>query len=387
MDISLDAIRDEYERGQALKKRNLEAGIPEPRIVDYIGLLGKDPKRNPEDAKAWRELRDMVVHGPRLEFTFATKPRLWPWQWSSVTSKRWSCSGGTIGANLPKGGGKTEYIRRMFEAGEATNMLAYMQMPRAEKDYELNQHQSESIDKIFDSIKSVRGRLPARIPVVGLDTALPMGFGNLDARLNGGIPMGSWYNQPMHVPMEIRAKTNRNWPIQATNSELWMKAFAEALDGKIYIDLEGDMDLVGAFERLRRHVDGIVVDMPKKRGGSPQYFAFDYKMGDMQYLYNPTDRLTKLYEKARKKYKHKDAVNYLVKREKHGRKWAAKQLEEIGAAFENKKLEELRAKAKKEADEKWEKQYGDLYDIPKFSPGDYKQFAGRIDRTPKENEE
>lgn len=350
--------------------------------TDYIGLLGKDPKTDSKTAIAWREMRDMVVHGPRNEFTFATKPRLWPWQWSSVTSKRWSCSGGTIGANLPKGGGKTEYMRRLFESGETMGLHGYMNYPGMLDEvvsvspgghfdsWEPKEHQRESLaqmaQRFASDIQSVRGRLPARVPVVmGLDTALPMGFGNLNQMLTGGIPLGSWHNQPMHVPLEIRAKTTRNWPIQATNSELWLKAFAEAHEGKVYIDLEADIDLPNAMERLRRHVDGFVIDsIPKKRGSSErQLYAFDYKMGVDPYIYDTANHLTQMYEKARKKFKHfkhKDAVNYLVKREKRGRKWIAQQLEEIGAAYEKKERDELREKARAAEDAKWKKQYGDF---------------------------
>lgn len=359
----------------------------EQHPVDYIGVIGKDPKSDPEIAKAWRELRDQFVHGPRLEFTFAMKPRMWPWQ-SSVIRGVWRMKS-PVFDNWPEGGGKTEVMKRMFETGEQMNMHAYVNYPglwddlgKPDEAWPMKEHQRESLAEMAKrftyNIPVYKGLRKPRIPIL-------TGFGSLDRMLNGGIPLGSWYNQPMHVPMEIRAKTSRNWPIQATNSELWLKAFAEALDGKIYIDLEGDWDLEGTMKRLRGHVDGFVVDMPKKK--VRPYFLYDHVDGLTQYLYDPTERLTQQYEKARKKFKHKDAVNYLVKREKHNRKAVAKRLEEIGAAFENNKLEELRAKAKKEAAEKWEKQYGDCMVIPEYPLSEYKQFAGRIDRTPKESEE
>lgn len=360
------------------------------RSVDYLGVLGKDPKSDPETAKVWRELRDMVVHGPRLEFTFATKPRLWPWQWGSVTSKRWSC-GPRLHANLPKGGGKTEVMLRMFETGEKMGMHGYMNYPGLWNDLEkpegfpVREHQRESLaemaKRFTDNIPEYKGHRKTNIPIL-------TGFGSLNTMLSGGLRRGDWL-QGMggHVSPEIRAKTCRNWPIQAMNSERLMEAYAKAMEGQVYIDLEGDWDIEATMKRLRGHIDGVVVN-PNFRGGKRMPPVFQFKDGFSQYLYNPTDRLTQLYEKARKKYKHKDAVNYLVKREKHGRKLVAKQLEEIGAAYANKERDELRAKTKKAADEKWEKQYADLYDIPQFSPGDYKQFAGRIDRTPpKESEE
>lgn len=357
----------------------------EQHPVDYIGVIGKDPKSDPEIAKAWRELRDQFVHGPRLEFTFAMKPRMWPWQ-SSFTRGVWRMKSFSLD-NWPKGGGKTEMMKSMFETGEHMGMHGYMNYPGLwddlgkPDDWEMKGHQRESLaemaQRFADSMPVFNGRIKPRIPIL-------LGLG--DGLLSGGLRKGDWYSQPMHVPMEIRAKTTRNWPIQAMGSEALMEAYAKAMEGRVFIDLESDWDIEGTFDRLKRHVDGFVIDsIPKKRGGSPHGFAFDYKMG--RYIYNPADRLTKLYEKARKKYKHKDAVNYLIKREKHGRKWAAKQLEEIGAAFANKERDELRAKVKKAAGEKWEKQYADLYDIPKFSLGDYKQSAGRIDRTPKESEE
>jgi len=341
---------------------------PDDKPTDYIGLLGKDPKSDEQTAIAWREMRDMVVHGPR-QFAFAAKPRLWPWQWSSITSKRWSSSGGTIGANLPKGGGKTEVMRRMWETGEQMGMHGYMNYPGMFDDvvsvspggifeaFEPKEHQRESLaemaKRFADNIPEYKGHRKTGVPIL-------TGLHSLNTMLNGGIPLGSWLNQPMHVPMEIRAKTNRNWPIQATNSELWLKAFAEAHEGKLYIDLEADMDLEGTLERMKRNVDCFVIDRPKKRSASPYHFALDYKMGDMQYLYNPTDRLTQLYEKARKKFKHKDAVNYLVKREKNGRKWVARQLEEIGAAYEKKERAELREKVRAREDAEWKAKYGDF---------------------------
>jgi hypothetical protein len=332
--------------------------------VDYLGLLGKDPKSDSVDAKHWRELRDMVVHGPRLEFTFASKPRIWPWQWGSVTSKRWSC-GPRLHANLPKGGGKTEVIRRMFESGEEMGLHGYMNYPGLWNDLEkpegfpVREHQRESLaemaKRFTDNIPVYKGHRKNNVPIL-------TGFRSLNTMLNGGIPLGSWYDQPMHVPMEIRAKTNRNWPIQAMGSELLMEAYAKAyekhMEGRVFIDLEGDWDIEGTMNRLRRHVDGFVIDsIPKKRGGSPQHFAFDYKMG--QYMYNPADQLTQLYEKARKKFGHKDAVNHIVKRQSN-RKWAAKQLEEIGAAYAKKERDELREKARAKEDAKWKKQYGDF---------------------------
>lgn len=370
----------------------------EQHPVDYLGVIGKDPKSDPEIAKAWRELRDQFVHGPRLEFTFATKPRMWPWQSFTIRSV-WRMENPAFD-NWPKGGGKTEVMKRMFETGEQMNMHAYMNYPGLWNDERLDErlkdfdkingewpmknHQRESLaemaKRFADSIPEYKGHRKNNVPIL-------TGFRSLNTMLNGGIPLGSWYNQPMHVPMEIRAKVSRNWPIQALGSEALMEAYAKAMEGRVFIDLEGDLDIEATMKRLHRHVDGFVIDsVPNMRGSSErQLHAFDYKMG--QYLYNPLDRLTQLYEKARKKFKHKDAVNYLVKREKHGRKWVAKQLEEIGAAFENKKLEELRAKAKKEAAEKWEKQYGDCMSIPDYPLSEYKQFAGRIDRTPKESEE
>jgi hypothetical protein len=352
--------------------------------VDYIGLLGKDPKSDPETAAQWRELRDMVVHGPRLEFITRDHMNIRSWQRRVVRGVFRSTMPSFD--NLPKGIGKTEVMRSMFETGEATGMHGYMNYPGLFADLEmqdrkdsLKAHQRQGLaaaqERFYAALPTVTGRIPI---LTGLD--------GIDGLLGGGLRKGDWYAQPMHVSPEIRAKACRNWPIQAMGSDALMEAYTKAMEGRVFIDLESDWDIEGMFDRLKRHVDGFVVDsIPKKRGGSPHGFAFDYKMG--HYIYNPTDRLTQLYEKARKKYKHKDAVNYLIKREKHGRKWVAKQLEEIGAAYANKERDELRAKVKKAADEKWEKQYADLYDIPTFSPGDYKQFAGRIDRTPKESEE
>jgi hypothetical protein len=351
--------------------------------VDYIGLLGKDPKSDPETAAQWRELRDMVVHGPRLEFITRDHMNIRSWQRRVVRgvfrSKMPSFD------NLPKGIGKTEVMRSMFETGEATGMHGYMNYPGLFADLEiqdrkdsLKAHQRQGLaaaqERFYAALPTVTGRIPI---LTGLD--------GIDGLLGGGLRKGDWYAQPMHVPMEIRAKTTRNWPIQAMGSNALMEAYAKSMEGRVFTDLESDWDIEGMFDRLKRHVDGFVVDMPKNK--ARPYFLYDHVDGLTQYLYDPTERLTQQYKKARKKFKHKDAVNYLVKREKHNRKAVAKRLEEIGAAFENKKLEELRAKAKKEAAEKWEKQYGDCMSIPDYPLSEYKQLAGRIDRTPKESEE
>lgn len=361
----------------------------EQHPVDYIGVIGKDPKSDPEIAKAWRELRDQFVHGPRLEFTFAMRPRMWPWQ-SSFISGKWRMKSFALD-NWPKGGGKTEMMRRMFETGEQMGVHGYMNYPGLWNDLEkseafpLKSHQRESIadlaKRFADSIPTYKGHRRSDNPIL-------TGMRSLNEMLNGGIPKGSWYDQPMHVPQEIRAKTARNWPIQAMGSEQVMEAYRKAMEGQVFFDLEADWDIEATMKRLYSHVgalDGVgIPPVSKMRGGKTMPQLLRYSGGWAQYLYNPNDRLVLLYEKARKKYKHKDAVNYLVKREKHGRKWVVKRLEEIGAAFENKKLEEMRAKAKKEAAEKWEKLYGEFTGVPQFLPGDYMQSLGRIDRTPKE---
>jgi hypothetical protein len=342
---------------------------PDEKPTDYIGLLGKDPKSNPETAKAWRELRDMVVHGPRLEFTFATKPRLWPWQWqwSSITSKRWSCGGSSF-TNLPKGGGKTEVMRRMFDTGEELGMHGYMNYPGLFNDvhiatYEPKEHQRESLAELAkrfaDSIPSVRGKVRNNFPIVGagVDARLGMSFLSGDRMLSGGFKQGELSTIFGGLPGDTRLKIMpRVMPkyfvdMEYTPSdEEWAATIARLL---------GEDVLQKVNMRDEAPQRRVAFDIESRYGRGSQFYLGAHSF-DMQYLYDPADHLTRLYEKARKKFKHKDAVNHIVKRQKHGRKWAAKQLEVIGAAYEEKKRDELREKARKTDDAKWQKQYGDF---------------------------
>lgn len=66
----LQEITAEYQKGQEQSRLRREAGIPEPKIVDYIGLLGTDPLLSEAlevGSAQWKKMREQMRENFRLE--------------------------------------------------------------------------------------------------------------------------------------------------------------------------------------------------------------------------------------------------------------------------------------------------------------------------------
>lgn len=62
---SLEETAAEYQKGQEQKRQRREAGIPEPRFIDYIGLIGADGKhedltQTDEQREQWKKMRESM---------------------------------------------------------------------------------------------------------------------------------------------------------------------------------------------------------------------------------------------------------------------------------------------------------------------------------------
>jgi hypothetical protein len=65
-------ISAEYLKGQEQSRLRREAGIPEPRFIDYIGLIGADGKhedltQTDEQREQWKKMREQMRENFRLE--------------------------------------------------------------------------------------------------------------------------------------------------------------------------------------------------------------------------------------------------------------------------------------------------------------------------------
>lgn len=333
--------------------------ISDPKVFDYIGLIGKTPMQldAPEAKAAWRQLRDWMVHGnpkneiPRyreLQFQPGGFKRGYfgrkPWQVTmldNLPKPRW------LKANWPKGAGKIAYNPYESDCDGPFSFLRnhaiqldYSDLEKRFKEFE------EGIEKTRESM-----RLNPRMPILGFR----------DSMLGGGLAPGQWCN--------IQAR-----PWHAQPHQMAMLRRLQELGKPIVVSLEdseAQPDWEALIKKLNLHVfDSISVTPKKSTGmrvvrtkmrpsaGSDYHFAFDIESRmDMSsgphlmvwdeahiFPYNPDDHLTKLYVKEReKKYDHKAAVNRVMKNNKwHDKKGTARRLEYIGASYEK----ELKAKKK-----------------------------------------
>lgn len=68
----LTEITAEYQKGQEQSRLRREAGIPEPRFIDYIGLIGTDGKhedltQTDEQREQWKKMREQMRENFLLE--------------------------------------------------------------------------------------------------------------------------------------------------------------------------------------------------------------------------------------------------------------------------------------------------------------------------------
>lgn len=318
--------------------------IHDPKTFDYIGLIGKQVDQLDEVSRdAWRRVRDWMVSGhpvndlpKRSKQVVTGRIQRNTWQsalFDNLPKPRW------LKTRWPQGVGKTAFnpyenmVDHSLDSPFAFLRNHAIQLDCSDLEKRFAEFE-EGIEKTRESM-----RLNPRMPILGFR----------DSMLNGGLAPGQWpavHARPWHAQphqmMMLRRLQELGKPVVVSLEDSEAQPDWEELIKKLNLTM---FDSISPMTPKRSTGMRVVRTKMRPTVNSDYHFDFEFTgRFDFKFAALDDESFAPLYEKERKKYKHKDAVNRILKRYRGDRKEAALSLERVGAAYEKE------FKAKKNAD-------------------------------------